>query len=265
MRGRAGARTLRPAPTPMLRRALFDRPRRPDAEDAFRWRGQDVSRLENLSDIVFALAISLLMATADVPASFAELAETLQTFVPLAGCFALLLAVWQVHYTYFRRYGLSDGRTVALNAVLLFLVLLFVYPLRFLADFQAGILFGRYASGRELAAVVSFEQIPFLQLVYSGGYAAVFGVFALLYRHAARQADALALTPAERTLTAERVALASTHVAVALLAIALAFVLPRVWTPMSWMAYMLLWPALPVVRRRYRLRLEPPDRSETDD
>lgn len=239
----------------MLRRALFTRSPRPDAEDAFRWRGEDVSRLENLSDIVFALAISLLMATAKVPATFAELIPTLQTFVPLAGCFAIILVVWQVHYTFFRRYGLSDGTTVALNAVLLFLVLLFVYPLRFMADFQTGILFGRYASGQELAAVVSLAELPYLQLVYSGGYAAVFGVFALLYRHAGREADRLELTPAERILTAERVTLATIHIGVGLAAIGLAFVLPSVWASLSWVVYVLLWPLLPLARRPYRRRL----------
>lgn len=239
----------------MLRRTLFDRSRRPDAEDAFRWRGEDVSRLENLSDIVFALAISLLVATGDVPQTFAELLATLQNFVPLAGGFAIVLVVWQLHYTFFRRYDLSDGPTVWLNAVLLFLVLLFVYPLRFLADFQADLIFGRFASMREASEVVSLAEIPYLQLVYSGGYAAVFAVFGLLYWHAGRQADALDLTATKRVLTAERVALSGMHVGIGLAAIGLAFALPAVWSTLSWTAYVLIWPLVAGIRRRYRRRL----------
>ena len=242
----------------MLRRALFDRGPAADAahavEDDFRWRGEGVSRLENLSDIVFAFALSFLVATTDAPEDFAQLQAALVGFVPLAFCFALLLLVWHSHYTFFRRYGLEDRRTVGLNAVLLFLILLFVYPLRFIARLQTEVLLGRFETARDLAAVLSLDQISSLQLVYSGGYAAVFAVFALLYRHAGQRHRQLDLSPVERVLTAERVAIASVHVGVGLAAIGLAFLLPVVWTPFSWCVYFLIWPLLVVVRRPYRRR-----------
>ena len=240
----------------MLRRVLSDRLPTHDAEDDFRWRGEGVSRVENLSDIVFALAVSLLVASTGVPATFAELLEALTGFLAIAFCFAILLLVWRSHYTFFRRYGLEDNRTVWLNAVLLFLILLYVLPLRFVAGFQSDLLLGRFGSGREIASVLSFEQIPLLQLVYSGGYAAVFGVFALLYHHAGRQADRLDLTPVERVLTAERVALASVHVAAGMAAIALAFTLPVQWSFLSWMVYFAIGPSVYLVRRLYQGRYQ---------
>lgn len=239
----------------MLRRALFDRPSfRADTEDAFRWRGEGVSRLENLSDIVFAFAISFLVAGAEVPETFDELAAAMLDFVAVGVCFAMILFVWYVHYLYFRRYGLEDGRTVMLNALLLFVILFYVYPLRFLIGFQADFFMGRF-EGAEVARVLSFEQTPWLQAIYSGGYAAVFGLFALLYRHALSRANALGLSEAERLLTRQRVAFGVVHVAVALSAIVLGFVVPPRYAPLSGMAYFALWPLLVVVGGRYRRQL----------
>lgn len=240
----------------MLRRVLFDRSPRHDAEDDFRWRGEGVSRLENLSDIVFAFAISFLVATTEVPPTFAALTETLTGFVAVAFCFAILLLVWSSHNTFFRRYALEDQRTVWLNAVLLFLILFYVVPLRFVTGIVSDLLLGRFGSGREIASVLSFQQMPALQVIYSGGYSAVFGVFALLYRHAARQADRLDLTPVERLLTDERVALAAVHVGVGLAAVALAFALPAHVSPLSWGVYFLIGPLIHVVRRPYRRRYQ---------
>ena len=41
------------------------------------------------------------------------------------------MLIWRGHYRFSRRYGLEDPYTVFLNVVLLFLVLFFVYPLKF--------------------------------------------------------------------------------------------------------------------------------------
>ena len=243
----------------MLRRALFARappggPSVREAEDTFRWRGEGVSRLENLSDIVFAFAISFLVAGSDVPRSFAELAATMVDFVAVGLCFALLLFVWHTHYLFFRRYGLQDGRTIVLNGTLLFVILLYVYPLRFLVGFQMDLVFGRL-SGPEIAEVLTFEQTPWLGVIYSAGYAAVFGLFALLYRHAYALADALGLSPAERVMTRQRVAHGWVHVGVAASVMALSLLLPPHLAAAAGGLYFALWPLTRVVDRPYRRQL----------
>jgi hypothetical protein len=43
------------------------------AEPDFRWRGYEVSRIEGLSDGVFAIAVTLLIVWLEVPKTFAEL------------------------------------------------------------------------------------------------------------------------------------------------------------------------------------------------
>ncbi|MEM6327713.1 MAG: hypothetical protein AAF791_11405, partial [Bacteroidota bacterium] len=108
----------------------------------------------------------------------------------------------------------------------------------------------------EIASVITFEQAPWLSLIYSGGYAAVFALFTLLYRHALTEADRLDLSETERVMTRQRVAFGWVHVGVALAAILLAFALPVVLSPLAGLVYFLLWPLLAVVGRRYKRQLE---------
>ncbi|WP_420456806.1 TMEM175 family protein [Rubrivirga sp.] len=239
----------------MIRTALFGRTARRDLEDDFRWRGEGVSRLENLSDIVFAFAVSFLVASAEVPSTFGELARVMVDFVGIGVCFAVILLVWYVHYLFFRRYGLEDGRTVLLNSLLLFLILFYVYPLRFLTNFQTDLITGELR-GAEIRDVLAFGQGPWLQAIYSAGYAGVFAVFALLYRHALSKADELGLSDVERVLTRQRIWGNVIHVSVAVAATALAFALPLRWSPMSGAVYFALWPLLAWEHRRSRQRLE---------
>jgi hypothetical protein len=98
--------------------------------EGFRWRGEDVWRVEGFSDAVFAFAVTLLVVSLEVPETFDELIQTMRGFLAFAISFALLIWIWYEHYKFFRRYGLRGMPTLWINAVLLFLVLFFVYPLK---------------------------------------------------------------------------------------------------------------------------------------
>ncbi len=131
--------------------------------ESFRWRGEDVWRVESFSDAVFAFAITFLVVSLEVPSSFDELLETMRGFFAFAICFALLLLVWYEHYKFSRRYGLRDNLTVHLTAALLFLVLFYVYPLKFLFTLLADQLLG---FGEE---VIESSQVPLLMMIYGAG------------------------------------------------------------------------------------------------
>jgi uncharacterized membrane protein len=154
-------------------------------EAGFHWRGGEVTRLEGFTDAVFAFAVTLLVVSLEVPKTFAELFAAMHGFLAFGVCFALLANVWYQHYRFFRRYALESPWVVFLNCALLFFVLFYVYPLKFL--FTA--VFDRSEIGPPEARA--------LFTIWSLGYAAVFSVFSLLYLHAWRLRAQLELTPLE--------------------------------------------------------------------
>lgn len=232
-------------------------------ERLFRWRGREVSRVENLADIVFAMALTLIAASS-VPSSYEELLGLWREICAMAFAFALLLILWRSHYVYFRRYDLEDGRTSLLNAVLLFLVMAFAYPLKFLALFIVDLL-SFSVSGRfdEISGVLTADQARGLTTIYSIGYAAVFGVFALLYAHAASCAERLGLTKAERILTRVEIHAGLIHVAVALSAAIIATISgdAGVW---AGMVYFVVGPVLGVTMSRGSARAHAAAEAESE-
>jgi uncharacterized membrane protein len=171
----------------MIRRALSNN--RISGEAGFRWRGHEVTRLEGFTDAVFAFAVTLLVVSLEVPKSYPELIAAMRGFPAFGICFALLAVVWYEHYRYFRRYGLENAVAVMLNCALLFCVLLYVYPLKFM--FAAAIGHRAYAE----------HEIRMLFTIFGSGFSAVFGVFWLLYRYAWSCREELELTPLEQLRT----------------------------------------------------------------
>ena len=161
----------------------------------FRWRGGEIARIEGLSDAVFAFAVTLLVISLEVPKTFTELAESLRGFIPFAICFALLMQVWHEQYIFFRRYNLQDTGTFVLNAILLFVVLFYVYPLKFLFTYLVNVWTHAattvHLPGGVVENIIEPEQLPHLMAIFSGGYLAVACVFMLLFYRALRRREEL--------------------------------------------------------------------------
>jgi uncharacterized membrane protein len=212
----------------------------------FRWRGLEVSRLEALSDAVFGFAITLLVVSLEGPRSYADLIETMRGFGAFAACFAILFLVWFKQYRWFRRYGMEDAVTVWLNAFLLFVIVFFVYPLKFVFGMVIGQLMGVRLgmSGRGPGATRIFtaaDQPGKMMVIFGVGYALVFLIFALMYHHSWRHRDALELDEGERfeTLTEIRECLINVGIAVASMILSVRFS-----AGMGGFAYMMTGPIL---------------------
>jgi uncharacterized membrane protein len=178
------------------------------------------ARVETFSDAVFAFAATLLVVALEVPSSFQELERVLAGFAPFTLSFGALILIWSVHRALYRRFPMADRTTVLLNSCLLFVVLFYVYPLKFLARSVSSMLLGREAAGG--VEIGSFEELGRLFVWYGAGFAAIFLLVALLYRHGARRAAALGLGPGAREQATFLARHYSIFVAVGLLSILLA-------------------------------------------
>lgn len=223
-------------------------------------RGRQISRLEAFSDAVFGFAATLVVVSLDVPTTFAELQANLFGFIPFALSFAMLVFLWAVHNGFFRRYGLNDGYTVLVNSVFLFLVLFYVYPLKFMATAISYLYVGGDA-GRERvwAMMPGMDQFGQLLLIYGAGFVALFLCILLLYRHAYALRDALGLSELERFDARTQLRHYSIYVLVGLLSIALTWFGIGLEVGMPGWIYAFLGPlcyANGATRDRQRKRLE---------
>ncbi|MBS1528631.1 MAG: DUF1211 domain-containing protein, partial [Bacteroidetes bacterium] len=151
-------------------------------KQTIRWRSHEPTRLETFSDAVFAFAVTLVIVSLEVPKTFNELFETMKGFLAFGACFAILFLIWNNQNIFFRRYGLTDAWTTTLNGFLLFLVLTYTYPLKFL--------FTLVFSGNSVTdhgqniTMISDSQVPTLMYVYDIGYMLIYLLFYLMYKHA---------------------------------------------------------------------------------
>lgn len=181
------------------------------------------ARIEGFSDTVFGFALTLLVVSLEVPKSFAELAETMEGFVAFALCFALIVWIWVEHFRFFRAFALADGTTIFWNAALLFVVLFYVYPLKYLFTALVKLMSGL---GPALPAGGMLADGRQVLRIYSLGFTVVFLVLAALYRHAWAKRDALPLDLLGRHDARSGIVRHAATAGVGLLSIALTFLLP---------------------------------------
>ena len=229
-------------------------PRSTESRDlpGFRLRGREVTRLDSFSDAVFGFALTLLVVSLDVPKTFADLVTTMRGFPAFALCFLFLALIWNGHYKYCRRYGLDDATSRFLTCVMLFLVLFYVYPLKFLFNFSiTSLLFDDSAQPVSMTR----SQFSALLVIYGVGFAAVYLAMTFLYLHAYRLRDVLELTELERFDTRYQIFRLLTLVAVGLIAALLACIpLTRNW---SSLVYIILFPILRASRFIHHRRRAP--------
>jgi uncharacterized membrane protein len=153
---------------------------------------RDSGRLEGFSDAVFGFAATLLVVTLEVPDTFPELRQSLWGFAPFALSFMALCLLWTTHRAYFRRYQLADKATIGLNSVLLFVILFYIYPLKFMTVSLVEDVISRRPP-EQSQKFGSLADVGGMFMVYGLGFTAVFACYALMYRHAARLAGPLGL------------------------------------------------------------------------
>ncbi|MCZ6560451.1 MAG: hypothetical protein O6931_06150, partial [Gammaproteobacteria bacterium] len=103
------------------------------------------------------------------------------------------------HRKWSRRFGLEDMRAVLISLLFIFLIMVFVYPLRIMF----GGLFSWISGGWLTASFVigSYYDLRMLFIIYGLGFMVMSGLVALLNYHAYRQAYRIRLSPEEEFMT----------------------------------------------------------------
>lgn len=232
----------------MLRRSLAQR--RIGGEEGFSWRGQEVLRIEGFADAVFGFAVTLLVVSLEVPNTFDELLATMRGFFAFAISFWLLYTVWYDHYRFFRRYGLTDNLTMHLSTVLLFVVLFYIYPLKFLFTALMDQLLGFStqvgSSTGEVIETIEPGQWPLLMVIFGAGFVVVQLVFALLYWRAYALRGMLELDMHEASITRQEIQGFLILAGIGLASIAIALLGREEAISWAGLVYLLSWPLMTI-------------------
>ncbi len=219
----------------MFRKALNQN--KIEKKDDFKWRSHEITRIEAFTDAVFAFAVTLLVVSLEVPNTYDELAHKMKGFFVFAVGFALLMQIWYAQFVFFRRYGLQDLKTILLNLVLIFVVLFYVYPLKFV--------FRLILPGEGIISISS-PQVRELMVIYGIGFIAIYLCFVLLYHHALKQAEALHLNEKEIFDTKTKFHGNIIMACIGLFSVLTALILPYGYSGLSGFVYILISPVLTI-------------------
>ena len=151
-------------------------------QNDFHLRGLDTTRLETFTDAAFAFAITMLViSVGDIPRSYEELITALKAVPAFLASFSAIMLFWAGHRKWSRRFGLEDNKSMLFSFALIFIMLVYVYPLRLL--FSA--LFAWISTGWLPSEFVlkDIDELLGLFVVYGIGFAAMATTMVFLYKH----------------------------------------------------------------------------------
>jgi uncharacterized membrane protein len=143
-------------------------------------------RLEAFTDAAFAFAVTLLVVSVgSVPQNYADLISSMKAVPAFAMSFALICMFWNAHVRWSRRFDTGDWVSALLTLLLVFLVLIYVFPLRLMAIATMDFFF----TGEMNAAlgISTSEQGRWFFSLYGLGFLAMSSVFVLLFWHSLRK------------------------------------------------------------------------------
>lgn len=159
-------------------------------------RGDKVTRLEAFVDAAFAFSVTLLVIAGDaLPTSIAELEAALKQIPAYAASFALIMRFWVSHADWSRRYGLDDAYCNRLSLLLVFILLIFVYPLKMVFGSFFSMLSGGYLPAQ--FSINTWSEVPIMFQTFAVGFGAMAAVMMMLFSRTLKHSVALQLSDDE--------------------------------------------------------------------
>ena len=212
-------------------------------ESQFRLRGLEVTRLDTFIDAAFAFVLTLLVISFDeIPSTYAEMLAAVKRIPGFAASFAMLMMFWLQHRRWSRRYGLENSRTILLSLTLIFVVLVYVYPLRMIFEGMFSALSDGYLPSS--FRIESHDDLRMIFAFYSVGFLLMSLIISQLYRTVMLSSTMLALNHLEMRST--RIVMQSWALAASfgVLSMVLALVVADAWVSIAGYIYFALIPAM---------------------
>ena len=212
-------------------------------EKEFRLRGLEVTRLDTFVDAVFAFVLTLLVISFDeIPSNYPEMLAAVRRIPGFAASFAILMMFWLQHRQWSRRYGLENSRTILYSLTLMFVMLVYVYPLRMIFEGMFSNLTGGFLSTSY--EIETYNELRMIFVFYSVGFLAMSLLVSQLYRTAMRSSDLLALNQIELRKTRIEMQVWALAAGFGLLSVLLALTLPDALVVAAGYMYFGLFPAM---------------------
>src|SRR5262249_43290495 len=181
---------------------------------------------DSFVDAAFAFAVTMLViAGQQVPDDVVALLKAFKEVPVFAASIAVLAIFWRGHWLWSRRYGLEDGISIWISWGLIFVMLVYVYPLKLVF----GGMFYALSSGTlgQPLMVKTAGQGRALFAVYAAGFSALSLTILLLNLRAWQLRVPLKLNEQEQIATRDQLAGWSVPLSVGLASLILALTLPR--------------------------------------
>ncbi len=167
-------------------------------------RRHQATRLESFVDASFAFAVTLIViSVGHVPNSIDDMLMAMRGVPTFAVCFLLISRLWLGHRFFSRHFDIEDHKSVVLSLTLVFVVLVYVYPLRLMFS----LMFAGLSDGWLAETDVRFGTVTDLRgayLVFGIGLASISLIFIALFRHALSKAGEIGLDQNEIMVTRAR-------------------------------------------------------------
>jgi uncharacterized membrane protein len=166
----------------------------------FRLRGLPTTRLDTFVDAVFAFATTMLViSVGTIPKTYEELIIAIKGIPAFIASFAQVMFFWMGHRRWSRYYGVENGGTIFLSLTLIFMVLVYIYPLKLIFSAMfAWISKGWFPSE---FLVTRVEELTGLFMIYGLGTFVLSGILAILFKKALMMKQALQLNRVEQLST----------------------------------------------------------------
>jgi len=142
-------------------------------DDQLKYRGETSTRLDNLTDAVFGIALTLLIFNITDADSFADLMLFAKSFPALLLSILFLILIWKEHVSFSLIYSIENSKLQVLNILFIALVIFYVYPLRFLTRLLTNIFFKT-----DIELGIMGNEVPQLMIFYG---LIAFGLYFVLY------------------------------------------------------------------------------------